>query len=555
MQNPERMLQRLNPQQLEAVTSLHGPLLISAGAGTGKTTTIAARIAYGVATGAYNPAKVLALSFTAKAAAELRDRVLGLGVAAVSVRTFHSAALAQLQYFWPIHTGARLPTLETSKAKLISEAALQLGLKLDDRKLREVAAEIEWRKYRLVSIEEYGKLADRPPIDGLASDQVFMLISSYEELKVSRSIIDWEDVLTLNLGLLQAEPAALSHVHSQYRQFFVDELQDISPLQWELLLTWLGKSVDICAVGDARQAIFGFAGADPSIMHALDARFEGVAKVELQVNYRSGPRILEVAKRIDPASNLTAAKARKASGEARFISFTTPTAEAEWIAQQSLAIIDSGVQASEIAVLGRVGTNLDQILSALKAVNAPVTVKSTTYFQQPKIIDAVSMIRALQVSDNPAPTMIQVQRILRQLGWKPERPKAFDEDWERLDWLSQRLAGFPSEVSVAEFASDLEELQRVQYEPTLPAITLSTIHAAKGLEWGAVFITQLADGNLPYFRSFNDAERLAEERRLLYVAATRAKKQLFGTYSRFDSNGRALLPSRFLSGFEFERVD
>lgn len=556
MKNPEQLLRTLNPEQIQAVTNLRGPLLITAGAGTGKTTTIAHRIAYGVSTGAYNPSKILALSYTARAAAELRDRLHVLNVPAVTVRTFHSAALAQLQYFWPIHTGAKLPTLEPNKSKLLSEVAKQLGFKLDDRQLREVISEIEWRKYRLLSLDEYGLLNDRPAVDGLSSDQIFKVIEGYEQQKITKSVIDWEDVLILNLGLLQAEPAALSHVHSQYRQFFVDEFQDISPLQWELLLAWLGKSTDICAVGDSRQAIFGFAGADVSILQEMALRFENLNQVELSVNYRSSRQILEVAKRIDPESNLLSGRSnRKSPGAQQFVRLSTASVEANWISTRVMELIESGTPASEIAVLSRITNQLEPVFQALQAGGAPVVVRGVSYFQQPKVVSAVSLIRALQVTNSVDPTFIQVQQVLRQLGWRPERPGAFDEDWERLDWLMQRLNSMPEEATLAEFAVDLEELQRGQYEPKLPAVTLSTIHVAKGLEWEVVFVNQLAEGSLPYYRAAGDPERLAEEKRLLYVAITRAKSHIYGSYSTSDSSGRRVQKSRFMETIDFENID
>lgn len=555
MMNPDKLLGRLNPEQREAVSNLRGPLLISAGAGTGKTTTIAHRIAYGIASGAYNPAKILALSYTARAAAELRDRLHDLGAGAVTVRTFHSAALAQLQYFWPIHTGARLPMLEPNKARILGEVTRQLGYKLDDRQVREVIAEIEWRKYRLVGFDSYRLLSSRPNLEGLARDRVLQIVEGYEEYKVSQSIIDWEDVLVLILGLLQAEPAALSHVHSQYRQFFVDEFQDISPLQWELLQLWLGKSTDLCAVGDSRQAIFGFAGADSSILSEMASKFEDLSRAELTVNYRSTSEIIQLAKAVDPESNLVPHKARRhKTGQQRFMKFLGVSGEAGWVAKEIALQIANGRDASEIAVLARVGTSLEPVYAALKESETPVLFKTVGFFQQQKVVEAISLIRAMKVSSSGEPPPIELHRILRQLGWRPERPVSFDEDWERLNWIHHRLLRLGDSATTDEFITDLEDLQRGQYEPKLPAVQLSSIHAAKGLEWESVFLVQAADGMLPYHRALNDPELLAEERRLLYVAITRAKQDLFVSFSDPDGFGRRVTQSRFLKEIEFEVV-
>lgn len=555
MKNPEELLKSLNSEQKQAVLSLRGPMLITAGAGTGKTTTIAHRIAYGIATGAYNPAKILALSYTARAAAELRDRLHNIGITEVTVRTFHSAALAQLQYFWPIHTGAKLPTLEQNKSTLISEATKQLGLKLNDRQLRELISEVEWRKYRLLSLDDYRAMSSRSKIEGLSAELVFAIIEAYEQVKVTRSVIDWEDVLLLTLGLLQAEPAALSHIHAQFRQFFVDEFQDISPLQWELLRTWMGKSTDLCAVGDPRQAIFGFAGADISIMREMEYHFRDLQSVELIANYRSRREILDLARRVDPESLLEPARGNSVlRGEQKFVRFPSAAAEASWTAVRILGLLAEGLPSSEIAVLSRVTANLEAIQLELINSGVPVTIRGLAYFQQPMVVKALAMIRALQVSDSGDPVFIQVERILRQLGWHSDPPAKFDEDWERLDWMSKRLSSLGPDATAAEFVADLDDLQRGQYEPKLPAVTLSTIHAAKGLEWRAVFLNQLGEGTLPYFRSIVEPERIAEERRLLYVAITRARTHFFGTYSSTDTSGRKVSVSRFLEGVDFESV-
>lgn len=555
MKNPDQMLGKLNSEQKDAVSRLRGPLLITAGAGTGKTTTIAHRIAYGIAIGAYNPSKILALSYTARAAAELRDRLHELGAGSVTVRTFHAAALAQLQYFWPVHTGAKLPTLEPNKSRVLGEVAKNLGYKLDERQLRDLIAEIEWRKYRLVSLDDYRLASNRPIIDGLARESCLELIEGYEQRKIAHSIIDWEDVLLLILGLLQAEPAALSHVHSQYQQFFVDEFQDISPLQWELLQLWLGRSKDLCAVGDPRQAIFGFAGADPLILNELDARFDSLARAELTINYRSTAQILKFASQVDPESNLVPPNSkRQKPGQHRFASFSSAGAEASWVVDQVTALISAGRTPSEIAVLARVGSSLSASYDALIASGIPAVFKSSPYFQQPKVAEAVALIRALKVSTAVESPFVEVTRILRQLGWRPDRPRVFDEGWERLNWIHDRLNHLSEAATISDFIADLEDLQRGQYEPKLAAVQLTSIHAAKGLEWQSVFLIQASDGMLPYQRAIGDTELLAEERRLLYVAVTRAKLDLFITFSNPDSFGRSASKSRFLQLVEFEVV-
>ena len=556
MRNPDKLLTGLNPQQVAAVTTLQGPVKIVAGAGTGKTTTIARRIAYGVESGAYNPAKILALSYTAKSAAELRDRLFGLGLTSVAVRTFHSAALAQLQYFWPIHTRAKLPTLEPNKSKMLNRAALKFGFSLDDKQLRELLAEIEWRKYRLLSLEEYRVIQDRPEIPGLTRHQVLELIQNYEAEKLHDSVIDWEDVLLLNLGLLQAEPSARSYVHAQYRQFFVDEFQDISPLQWELLKTWLGRSTDLCVVGDTRQAIFGFAGADVAIMREFDELFQDAQVIELTSNYRSGQPILDLAKEVVYESDLVIpSKVQSKGSSVQLAELSSVMSEAEWIAESILALLDSGLEPSGVAILGRLTQTLEPVANELARRNIPFLQRGIPFFQQPVVSSAISLIRALQVSQSTEPPFAQLSQILRQLGWDPNPTGPFREDQERLAWIYARFEALGAEASIADLIVDLENLQRVQYEPSLNVVTLATIHAAKGLEWRAVFILQANDGLFPFSRGSQNQDRIEEERRLLYVAITRAQKQLVVSYSKVDGLERTVPPTRFLSRLRFQRVN
>ena len=253
--NPEGILENLDPEQRQAAESLIGPTCILAGAGTGKTRTVTHRIAYGIAKGEFSANRVLALTYTNRAAGELRARARQLGIGAVSVKTFHAAALSQLEFFWPQFAGVPAPQVLESKAKIVADAANELKIKLDTAAIRELAAEIEWRKYSMLDLDGYAAVIDkRPKIAGIKPEQNLALQALYEENKVKSQRLDWEDVLILTLGMLRAEPLALSHVQQQYRFFTVDEYQDISPLQHALLEEIRGGRADICLVGDHRQA-------------------------------------------------------------------------------------------------------------------------------------------------------------------------------------------------------------------------------------------------------------------------------------------------------------
>ncbi|MSZ40360.1 MAG: AAA family ATPase, partial [Actinobacteria bacterium] len=258
----EALLENLDPEQREAAESLVGPTCILAGAGTGKTRTVTHRIAYGIAKGYYAANRVLALTYTNRAAGELRARLRQLGIGAVSVKTFHAAALSQLEFFWPQFAGVPAPSVLESKARLISKVADEAKIRLDAGALRDFAGEIEWRKYSMLSMSEYSEIAKtRPKVAGLSPAKNIQLQEAYEEAKIKAQKVDWEDVLVLTLGMLRAEPRALAHVQQQYRFFTVDEYQDISPLQHALLDTWLGNHSDLCVVGDPNQTIYSFTGA------------------------------------------------------------------------------------------------------------------------------------------------------------------------------------------------------------------------------------------------------------------------------------------------------
>ncbi|MEY4993189.1 MAG: hypothetical protein RIS82_311, partial [Actinomycetota bacterium] len=352
--DPELILERLDPEQKQAAQSLVGPTCILAGAGTGKTTTVTHRIAYGIATGYYAANRVLALTYTNRAAGELRARLRQLGVGAVSVKTFHAAALAQLEFFWPQFAGVPAPTVLQSKARLISEVADGLKIRLDVGALRDFAAEIEWRKYSMLSLEEYaGVVGQRPTVAGLSPAKNFELQQAYEDAKIRVQKIDWEDVLVLTLGLLRAEPRALAHVQQQYRFFTVDEYQDISPLQHALLDTWLGKHSDICVVGDPNQTIYSFTGATSEFLQNFGSRYPDATEIQLTRNYRSTQQIVNFANRLTQAHG--AGEPLVSQGEVglapRSLSFATVADECAGIAAAIRVKLDQGIRPSDIAVL------------------------------------------------------------------------------------------------------------------------------------------------------------------------------------------------------------
>jgi DNA helicase-2/ATP-dependent DNA helicase PcrA len=548
----EQVLEGLDPNQKVAAQSLVGPTVILAGAGTGKTRTITHRIAYGIATGHFAANRVLALTYTNRAAGELRARLRQLGVGAVSVRTFHAAALAQLEYFWPQLVGVPAPSILDSKAKLIGQVAKAVSINLDQAALRDLASEIEWRKYSMLSMEEYALLADsRAQVAGLSFAKNLEIQQGYEQEKIRMQRLDWEDVLILTLGLLKAEPRALSHVQSQYRFFTVDEYQDISPLQHALLDQWLGSHAELCVVGDPNQTIYSFTGASSEFLRSFPDRFPGATVVDLITNYRSSKQIVAFANRLTSDSALGGdLEAAGGAGTAPTIdSFDSTIAQAKEVAKAINEAIQAGVSRSDIAVLYRINSQSEELERALGDLGIAYQLRGgERFFARPEIRTAVQLIRAEALSPSGKPLDHAVSDIVRSLGWQQQRPTqqgAVATKWEALNALLSMVDELPEGSGIKEFALELTDRAHSQHEPTHEAVTLSTIHAAKGLEWPMVFIIGLNEGYLPITYAKTDAA-IQEEKRLLYVGITRAKAQLRLSFVNQDK-GRERSASRFIA--------
>lgn len=545
--NPEKLLEHLDDEQRLAAESLRGPVCILAGAGTGKTRTITHRIAYGIASGYFSANRVLALTYTAKAAAELRTRLRKLGQGQVTAKTFHAAALSQLEFFWPQFAVKQVPKVLESKAALLTALAKERKIKVDVSALRDLAAEIEWRKYSLLSLEQYRELGRTPPT-GFTKTQTNEIMAAYEEAKIEKNQIDWEDVLVLCLGLLRAEPRALAHVHQQYRFFTVDEYQDISPLQQALLETWLGDRNDICVVGDPNQTIYSFTGASSSFLQSFESQYENATVIELTSNYRSTKQIVTFANRLVATdSALEPLHSQQELGLApRVLDFENRITEAKFVATQIKTALNKGTKASEIAVLYRVNGQSELLENALSNEGIDYQLKGgERFFSRPEIQDAMRGIRAEIATNSGLHTREALVEVLRGLGWSSREPadSSAREKWESLNALLHILDELPEGSDLKVFSAELEERAKSQHEPVKAAVTLATIHAAKGLEWEQVFLFGLTDGYLPI--SYAKSQKaIDEERRLLYVGITRARKSLTLTWSHDGE------PSRFLKLLE-----
>ena len=504
-------LAELDDDQRLAAEALLGPVCIIAGAGSGKTRTISHRIAHGIETGVYTANRVLALTYTNRAASELRSRMRDLGAEGVQVRTFHSAALSQLQFFWPQLTESLAPKLITNKLPVLKDALEELKLRVSDEDLRSIASEIEWMKYGLISLDEYQNL-DRPNIASFSKDKFLEVAGRFEAVKQQRRLADWEDVLLLTTGLLRNEARMLAHVQQQYRHFTVDEYQDISPLQQSLLETWLGDREELCVVGDPRQTIYTFAGADPSFLTGFIGRFPSAQVFELNRNYRSSQEIVQLANRVAEHGELEAV--RIFSSRPAHQKFSSALAEA----------VQSGTDLGEIAVLARINSQLEQVESELTKRGIKCQVRGTgRFFRRPEIMQAMIALRALQTSELTEPLFVSVSNIISSLGWSSRSDGS--EKWLGLNWFIEVLEEFAGDVSLDEYLRELQERERSGHEPVMAAISLATIHATKGLEWKLVFLCGLNQGYFPIAYAQTSSE-LAEERRLFYVGLTRAKDRL-----------------------------
>ncbi|MDT0179975.1 ATP-dependent helicase [Microbacterium sp. ARD31] len=538
----------LDERQREAASVLRGPVVVLAGAGAGKTRVITHRIAHGVDTGAYSPGRVMAVTFTAKAAGEMRGRLRALGVEGVSARTFHATALAQLNYFWPTLAGDTMPSIVDNKVRLLAHAADGIGIDPDTATLRDLASEIEWRKVGMRSIEEYA-LARPNGVGRLSVERVVDLQRAYERLKDERRQVDFEDVLLACAGMLEAEPKVARAVHEQYRHFTVDEFQDVSPLQHRLLELWLGDRRDICVVGDASQTVYTFAGAESRFLLEFERRYDDARVVRLETSYRSLTPILDVANELmrDRPGALRLVAAAEAPGETPTVTaYPDDASEARGVAQRIGALISDGVDPRQIAVLYRSHSQSAELLSALAGAGIATTVLGgKRFFDLPEVRQAVMALRGASVAPLQSGFVDAVRDVLRSLGFTDEPPQAggaLRDAWEARAAILRLAEEAPEGTTLRVFTDELTARARAGDEPSRRTVTLATLHSAKGLEWDHVHIVGLAEGLLPisYASTF---EQVDEERRLAYVGITRAARTLWLSWAR---GPRERQPSRFL---------
>lgn len=566
----------LDDEQREAVLAARGPVCVLAGAGTGKTRTITHRIAQLVASGHVSPGQVLAVTFTQRAAGEMRSRLRALdagaqsGVSAVQALTFHAAAHRQLRYFWPRVIGDTRWELLDSKFAVVARAASRCRMNTSTDDVRDLAGEIEWAKASLIGPEEYASavatISRDIPMDAAKIAEVY---AAYEALKVrdeAVALLDFDDLLLHTAAAIENDAAVAQEFRDRYRCFVVDEYQDVTPLQQRVLSAWLGQRDDLTVVGDANQTIYSFTGASPRFLLDFSRRFPEATVVRLERDYRSTPQVVSLANRV-----IAAARGRVAGSKLQLVGQREPgpvpsfhehpdeAAEAAAVAASIARLIESGTPPSEIAVLYRVNAQSEIYEEALTEAGIAYQVRGGEgFFNRQEIKQAmVALQRASERgADGPLPEV--VRGVLEPLGLTAEEPDGTRarERWEALTALAQLVDDEVAQRPQLELPGLLAELRTradSRHPPVVQGVTLASLHAAKGLEWDAVFLVGLVDGTLPISHALAhgpDSERVEEERRLLYVGVTRARVHLALSWALARASGgrQSRKPSRFLNG-------
>jgi DNA helicase-2/ATP-dependent DNA helicase PcrA len=551
-------LHGLDPEQLAAVTAPAGPVCILAGAGTGKTRAITHRIAHRVVDEQVQARHVLAVTFTARAAAQLRERLATLGATGVAARTFHAAALRQLRYFAPrLLRGRELPELIASKARLVTLAAARAGVRADRTTARDLAAEIEWAKSSLVEPGEYEVAATKAQRETpLSPPEIARVFTAYEQVKRTSGAMDFEDLLRAMVWGIEEHSDVAEQIRTQYRHFVVDEYQDVNPLQQRLLDAWLGGRRDLTVVGDAAQTIYSFTGATSGYLIDFQRQFRDATVVRLVRDYRSTPQVVALANAVIRQAGGVEARLRldlvgqRPDGPAPDLrQFPDEPAEAAAVATRCAELIASGVPAAEIAVLFRANAQSEAYEEALAEAGVPYVVRGgERFFERAEVRQAMVALRAATRSEALDGVADAVAEVLRGLGWDPVEPPpggAARERWEALAAL-HRLAQDSGAETLVEFTEELGRRADAQHAPTVEGVTLASLHSAKGLEWDAVFLVGLVEGTLPTAYA-KTPQAVEEERRLVYVGVTRARHWLWLSYGQSRSpGGRARKPCRFL---------
>lgn len=551
----------LDPEQLLVATSLDTPLVVLAGAGTGKTRAITHRVAHAVQEGRYAASATLAVTFTTRAAGEMRSRLAGLGVRTAQARTIHSAALRQCQFFWPTAFGSEFPPVLANTFPLVARATGSIMRSSETALVRDMDSEISWAKSSNVTPDRYVGLAASSgrSVSGATPVQVSEVMRAYEKAKSASGQVDFSDILLCASALLDEHPSVAERIRATYRHFVVDEYQDVSAVQHRLISLWVDGRPDVCVVGDPHQAIHSFAGARADFLLGFAAERESTEVVRLVRNYRSTPEILAASNHVlgrrDARGELRATRPSGAQPEfhpARSEA-DEATGVAQWLKQRHAA----GTPWAELAVLYRINAQAPSFEAALNDAGVPYSVRGTEkFYDRAEVRQAITVLGRAAQAEPAGKVPELMDAFLSSTGWTPEAPSSMgrqrerweslnalrsmvlDEDEKREDWQAEHLVGW------------LTERAAWQSAPVADAVTLSTMHAAKGLEWEGVAVVGVREGLMPFVLC-QEEPALSEERRLLHVAFTRAKAALRVSWATANGN-RSANRSRFLKGLTAE---
>lgn len=572
-----QLLAGLNEEQRRAAAAVSGPVRILAGAGTGKTRTITHRIAVQVAAGTCTHDEILAVTFTDRAARELRERLRALGLPGpVRAATFHAAAWAQLRHFWPRLSERPRPQVLARKGEVLGPLARRLRVEM-----RDLATEIEWAKARLITPQGYPDAVQRagrePPVEPA---QLVEAWAAYEGAKADRDLIDYDDMLVRCADALTGDAEIAAAVRDRYRVFTVDEFQDVNPAQWRLLQAWLGDRDDLCVVGDDDQTIYRFNGSSPAYLTEFTTTFPQATTVTLTHSYRSTAPVLSLANRVlgtKPRAQRKELRSTVGDGPApQLQAFDDDAAERAAVIGRVRELLDAGTPPGEIAICYRINSQSADWEEALAQAGIPYLVRGEPgFFAHEAVRQALTVLseeaaarpdgrrpdptrRPDTVAAAPADPAEAVERVLRErAGFRPGAAPAGEVARERHEHLSalvdlaRRVATAGDEHGFAAVVRDLTDRAAAGQETADPdgAVTLLTLHRAKGLEFDAVFVVACEDGLLPISHALGDAAAIEDERRLLYVGVTRARRHLWLSWAERRGTRRRRR-SRLLTGLD-----
>lgn len=547
--DPQSALLGLDEEQRAAATTFGQPLAIVAPPGSGKTRTITARLAYGIASGELEASHCLALTFTTRAAAQLQARMSAFGAPPVAARTIHAAALRQLRFFWGQTSSTHMPTLASDREGLVAQAREHLRLADSAEAVRETAAHIGWAKASMLGPDDFAAAFEaqmQTAPRGSDATELARVYTEYERIKAASALMDFDDVLLFLVGILDEQPEALAQVRRTYRHLTIDEFQDTTPLQFLLIRQWAGRGRDLCVVGDPDQAIYGFAGADPAFLRGFASHFPGADVIYLTRTYRCGAAVVQAAGHV--GGERAAMRAARADGQASEVSVVDAlddVVELDVVADRVQQLLASGVPAEEIAVLTRQQDRADAFAGALRGRGFPVLMRGMAgFFMRPEVKRALLTLRA----EHAQRSVIEaVTDIVTRAGWTPEQSddQPYWDSYTVLMRLAESLAAHDPSMRAEDLLVEVHQRAEALELPPTPAVSVLTMHAAKGLEWDAVIVTSLVESVLPHAYARGPAA-VEEERRLLFVAMTRARSSLTLTHYR-KRRGEPCEVSRFLA--------